>query len=183
MPVPRKGQRCILYISESPNGESDGVTQALRDRGAKVEVCGDVYRGLARLGRSKPGRFDAVVLCLDVLTSEEYSFIAEAGRCAAGVPVYVHAGRQAASGIARALALGARAAVDGTLESMAPLFEEPTAVRVPWRHDDQRPVRKSPEQTGVSDNTGFDDGPLLTAEEIESLLYGDEGSAGDLPVR
>lgn len=141
----------VLYIAVSPNGESDALTQALRECGSEVEVFEDVYRGLARLGRSGAARFDAVVLCLDGLAAAEYAFITEANRCAEGIPVYVHAGRQLGSRIPAALELGARAAIDATAESVASIFDEgeSTPVRVPWHSDGHGPVRKPPEHSGA----------------------------------
>ena len=178
------GNRCdgrrVLCVVTRANGRPDALSASLRAAGVEVEVCGDVYRGLARLGRGRGEAFDAVVLSLDWLAFDDYGFITEASRGVGGageggVGVYVYSGGQMRDRIERALSLGARGAIEAEADSIERMFREvavriterreqdgdrervegeddggPVGARVPWRDAGDRVRRRPPPGMGES---------------------------------
>jgi len=163
-----------LYIVDRPNGAPDAMLAALREFGVEVVVCGDVYRGLARLGSGRGEPPDAVVLSLDWLVAEGYGFIPEADDEGRGVPVYVYSRVPRRERIDRALSLGARGVIEADVDSVERALGD-DRVRVPWVVDQERPSRTPPvgESKGGEGEVRNDvvmDGPLLSAEEIVRYL-------------
>jgi hypothetical protein len=97
-----------------------------------VQVCGDVYRGLARLGRGGTDAPKAVLVCADDLGSPELEFFSITSRLGCGAVVYVYGDGRSEARVARAIELGATGRADEqvirTLGSAAPL-PEPSASR------------------------------------------------------
>ncbi|NOT01166.1 MAG: hypothetical protein HOP29_11115 [Phycisphaerales bacterium] len=162
-----EGQRRVLHIAASAGGVAAEVSVLLRRQGT-VETCADLYRGLARmLTDSSP--FDAVVLCLDWFDGEALEFVRRAAECGQTVLVY-----QSADGgvdAHEAMRAGARGVFDPRRDDLAAMWsgvddeygagvdcaaigDDDTAlecgrgVRVPWRDDPERPVRKGPGGNG-----------------------------------
>ena len=204
----------VLHVTETLNGESEALTGALRAAGGEVELCGDVYRALARLARAE-APFHAVVLNLSWLARDDYEFVSQVVRGAPSVPVFVYGSFVEADRINDALSLGALGKIDARPETIARVLataltadsaapdrrpasnagdaappvevEERREVRVPWREAADRPTRTPPgeeeDQMGSVGDQGapgsvpqvpIEDGPLLSAEEIRLLLYGEK---------
>jgi hypothetical protein len=79
----------ILHITAGEGAPTHPTVQKLTDDGTPMETCGDVYRGLARLGRT-PDRWVAVLLCVDGLTFAEWEFFHLAQRLAARIPIFAY---------------------------------------------------------------------------------------------
>lgn len=204
----------VLHVTETLNGESEALTDALRTAGGEVELCGDVYRALAWLGRAE-APFHAVVLNLNWLARDDYEFVSQVARGAPSVPVFVYGGLVDADRINEALSLGALGKIDARPEVVARVVapalradsaaggrrpapdggdvappaegEERAGVPVPWREAAHRPSRTRPREeedqtqsvgaqgaAGSVPNVPIEDGPLLSAEEIRLLLYGEK---------
>ncbi len=85
-----------------------------------VEACGDVYRGLARLGRSTPGEFRAVLVSLHCVGELEMEFFTIASRVDPAVPVFVYSDDRSRRRLERAIERGAAGpATDELLTSLA----------------------------------------------------------------
>jgi hypothetical protein len=166
-------QARVLHITESPNAESAVLTDGLQEAGAEVEMCGDVYRGLARLGRASERPFHAVLLNLNWLPREEYGFVSQVVRRRLSLPVFVYGDLVETERIAEALSLGALARIEPSRQAIALILAEArksdraaaevapgtdpgevarpsrqsddTGVRVPWQKQDDRPPRTPPD--------------------------------------
>ncbi len=90
-----------------------------------VEACGDVYRGLARLGRGAPGEFRAVFVSMYCVGELEMEFFTIASRVAPAVPVFVYGDDRSRRRLARAIERGA--AGDATEELLTSLAQETAA--------------------------------------------------------
>ncbi len=172
----------VLHITESLDAECAALTTALQDGGAEVEMCADVYRGLARLGRSAERQFHAVLLNLDRLPREEYGFVSEVVRRDLPVPIFVYGGLTEAERISEALSLGAKAIIEPTPGAIARVLDEArkgalsaahetpppepgedappagsrgeTEIPFPWREAGERPVRTPPDK-GAAEAPGM----------------------------
>ncbi len=199
---PDRGCR-ILHITHCPNDSSSRIAAAVRERRGSVHVCRDVYGGLAMLGRDNCGDIDAVMLCLDSLSLAGYGFIEEVVR-SGQVPVFVYASRGYEAMISKALALGARGAIEPTGDSVGEMLaavgfggggtggngeavtsspgrskDESDAVsgdvRVPWRDDVSRPVRTPPGVGGLNGSGATgSEGVPSTAARASGDCEGDE---------
>ncbi len=103
----------ILHIHPELGEEAARINKLLESTSLVVEVCGDVYRGLARLCTWKPSPAGerstpvAVVVCVDDLGPAEVEFFSIVARLRRGVPVYVYGSPQHDSRTAQAVELGA----------------------------------------------------------------------------
>ncbi len=124
----------ILHIRPEPAtaavaGEMDALLAAAF---LDVDSCSDVYRGLARLGRSEPNAPRAVIVCVDGLGAAEMEFFGLVPRVRRSVNVYVYAyprgGARSTSRVARAIELGATGqATEDVIRRLAETVTQPTA--------------------------------------------------------
>ena len=117
----------ILHVHPDPSNEAARIDKLLESTSLVVEVCGDVYRGLARLctcGPTACGELSsprAVVVCVDDLGPAELEFFSIVSRLCRCMPVYVYGSREGDSQAARAIELGATGPVTvEVLRSLAP---------------------------------------------------------------
>jgi hypothetical protein len=86
---------------------SGDVDRWVAEAGLEVQVCDDVYRGLARIIRTRDNRLRAVVVCVDDLRTDEFEFFTLIARYRRDVSVYVYGGDRVSSRVTRAMELGA----------------------------------------------------------------------------
>lgn len=121
-----------------------------------VDSCGDVYRGLARLGRSESDAPHAVIVCVDGLGAAEMEFFSLISRVRRGVNVYVyaypHGGERSSTRVARAIELGATGqATEDVIRRLAETVTQPT-VRADLEDvpaDDRSPTQTFVETTAA----------------------------------
>ncbi len=105
----------VLHIRPDSHGSAsaDNMSALLESVALSVEVCGDVYRGLARLCRKGDDRqagwpvFRAAIVCVDDLGTPEFEFFTVVSRACREIDTYVYGHGQSATRIARSIELGA----------------------------------------------------------------------------
>ncbi|MGB2988301.1 MAG: hypothetical protein WBE26_20720 [Phycisphaerae bacterium] len=96
-----------IRVDPSQSASADKMDALLAATSLQVDVCGDVYRGLARLCRSWSDALRAVIVCVDGLGSAELEFFSIASRSCRGVSVHVYGDERSTARITRAVELGA----------------------------------------------------------------------------
>jgi len=94
-----------------------------------VDLCGDVYRGLARLLDADSTSTRAIVVRLDDLSPSELEFFSIVARLRRSVPVYVYGQPRSSALIAKAIELGA--AGIATAETLRGLANRAQAAATP----------------------------------------------------
>ncbi len=113
-------QRAVLHICMESAPVVDPVAKRLTSDLCPVEHCGDVYAGLARLGRRDRATPAAVVVCVDGLGRSEMEFFRLVATMRARVSVYVYGSPRYAANVDDALSCGADGVLDdGILRSLA----------------------------------------------------------------
>lgn len=130
---------CILSTSDS---HPHPIVAALAEAGADVNVVGDAYRGLARLGAKRQPPFAAVVVDVDRLDPSEMEFFDLAVRYRWAVPVLVCARSAGSPRLREALLRGARAAVDpeSVVDQVSRVSEPPPVSQSAPEEADGEPV-------------------------------------------
>ena len=107
VPITRGSRVLHIRPGTSPSASADKIDAWLRAAAVDVEVCGDVYRGLARILRRGTEAPSAVLVCIDDLGSAEFEFFSLAAASRSSAKVYVYGDERWESRVARALDLGA----------------------------------------------------------------------------
>jgi len=87
-------------------GETMGLSGAIGDAGLHECLCPDVYRALARMGGGKGPDCRAVLVCVDRMDAEQFTFFELVSRRFSSLPVFVYARSSAQEKIERAIGLG-----------------------------------------------------------------------------
>ena len=155
------------------------VDRWVAEAGLEVQVCDDVYRGLARIIRTHDNRLRAVVVCVDDLRADEFEFFTLIARHRREVSVYVYGGDRALSHVTRAMELGATGeateAVIGALESESHEATEPRS------HEERKTPRHEGTETGSHEAIPISSGqaPPRRHEEVGRALPADPNEAGE----
>ena len=100
--------RDVLHVRSGPPPQVEAVDGYLAAASLDADVCGDVYRALARLCRSPSNAPRAVIVCVDGLGPPELEFFSLLSRARPDLPVYVYGHQRSESRIAKAIGLGAQ---------------------------------------------------------------------------
>jgi len=87
--------------------DTKAINDSLSSAGVRLDCCGDVYRGLARLGIAERGKYLAAVVCVDSLGPLEMQFFSVASRLCRDLPIYAYGNEHSDSKIKQAVGLGA----------------------------------------------------------------------------
>jgi len=98
----------VLCIVPTPDNSTHPLLIAANDLDALIEIVGDVYTGLARLGNRDAPRFEAVLIDVSDLDATEMDFFDLVSRYHRPIPVYVFAHDPATVKVDQAVARGAR---------------------------------------------------------------------------
>lgn len=131
-----------------------------------VEACGDVYRGLARLGGSPPGAFRAVLVSMHCVGELEMEFFAIASRVDPAVPVFVYGNDLSQRRLERAIERGA--AGPATDELLTSLAHETAATETP--SDPASPATPAPPSVNRSVAASPSDEGGLHAVDDDELI-------------
>jgi hypothetical protein len=103
----------LLHIRSAPaeSRAARATEESLAAISVPMDVCGDVYRGLARLVRGQEDPPAVVFVCVDDLGPAELEFFGLVGRAVPGIRVYVYGAERAERRMADAVARGATGAV------------------------------------------------------------------------
>ncbi len=96
----------VLHVNPPTYGETMGLSGAIGDAGLRESLCPDVYRALARMGGASGPAFRAVLVCVDRMGADQFSFFELLSRHFASSPVFVYARSNAEEKIERAVGLG-----------------------------------------------------------------------------
>jgi hypothetical protein len=97
----------VLHIRSSPSERAEGIDACLAGGPLDVDVCTDVYRGLARLCADKAYTPHAVIVDVSGLGPHEMEFFSLLPRVRRGLSAYVYGDQWLESRIAKAIELGA----------------------------------------------------------------------------
>ena len=97
----------VLHIRSSPSERAEGMDACLAATPLDVDVCTDVYRGLARLCADKAYTPHAVIVDVSGLGPHEMEFFSLLPQVRRGLRVYVCGDGRSESRIAKAIELGA----------------------------------------------------------------------------
>lgn len=100
--------REVLHVRSGPPHQVEAVDGYLAAASLDADVCGDVYRALARLCRNASNAPRAVIVCVDGLGPPELEFFSLLSRARPDLPVYVYGDQRSESRIAKAIGLGAQ---------------------------------------------------------------------------
>jgi len=107
--------RSILHVRTGPSRQVQGMAARLADRSLAVDVCDDVYRALARLGRATGDSLAVVFICMDDLLPMELEFFKFAKRLNGELRVYVYGSNGPRDRLTTAIELGADGVVTDAL--------------------------------------------------------------------
>ena len=112
--IPTDSIAGVLHVRPCPGRSvcADDMDTSLKSAGLPVEICFDVYRGLAKACKDSGSSFRALVLCMDVLGSFELEFFTVIARARPKLPVYIYG--ETANGTRKAQALDSGAISDAT---------------------------------------------------------------------
>lgn len=99
--------RSILHVRTGPSRQVQALAARLTDRSLVVDVCDDVYRALARLGRAEADTPTVVFICMDDLLPMELEFFKFAKRLNGDLQIYVYGSNGPRDRMTTAIELGA----------------------------------------------------------------------------
>ena len=136
----------ILHLATGDQATGIRLVDFLTECGADIQQCSDVYRGLARLGRPRPGEqlrargnsVDAVLVGVDGLSAGEFEFFEFCASLENPPPVWVYGGTHAQAKIALSLRLGAE--FEANVDSLRSAFVRLAAPHNAPARDDDAPT-------------------------------------------
>ncbi|MCH7808441.1 MAG: hypothetical protein IIB60_04395 [Planctomycetes bacterium] len=100
-------QRRILHIRADSPDRTNHMAALLESLSAEVDVCGDVYRAVARLCTQTPAATQAVIVCVDDLAPVELELFPLLKRVRRDLRVYVYGDCADTDRVVTAIELGA----------------------------------------------------------------------------
>lgn len=171
-------ERRLLHICSQTDPEAERIESTLAQLSIGCTRAEDCFAGLAQLVREGPGAFEAVLVHLGGLTSDDGEFFQIAGRRYRQSPIYVYGTESGAWGAEQAVQAGARRRIDpGEVAELFPSRHAPAP----------EPVEQPPVQAATPpklDDLLVDEivRPLeekLNAELDEAEAAGSDGEPAD----
>ena len=125
-------ERRLLHIYSQSNPESERIESTLAEMGISLERAEDCFAGMAQLVRGGPGAFEALLVCLNGLASEDEEFFQIASRRYRQSPIYLYGTESSTLTAEQAVQAGARRRIEpGEVSALFPSRHAPQAVQQP----------------------------------------------------
>ncbi len=125
-------ERRLLHIYSQPNPEAESIESTLAEMGIGLVRAEDCFAGMAQLVRGGPGAFEALLVCLSGLTSEDEEFFHIASRRYRQSPIYLYGTESSALTAEQAVQAGARRRIEpGEVAALFPSRHAPQPVEQP----------------------------------------------------
>ena len=135
--VPNNPISRVLHIRSNPHSAptTDPLAALTTETPGEIETCSDVYRGLARALTDENKSIQAIIICLDDLTTGEFEIFTILSQRRRDLPLYVYSPAPEDERVAKAISLGAtgrltREIVDQLARAcQSPTIEQPQIVQ------------------------------------------------------
>ena len=125
-------ERVLLHIHSQPNPEAEGIESTLAEMGIALVRAEDCFAGMAQLVRGGPGAFEALLVCLNGLTSEDEEFFQIASHRYRKSSIYLYGTESSNLTVEQAVQAGARRRIEpGEVSALFPSRQTSEPVEPP----------------------------------------------------